>query len=101
MIAPSLLFVSIISAYRGYFQGLQQMTPTATSQVIEQVAKLVVGVVCAKLMSANGALAGAVGAVLGVTGSELCAMIYMNVLYNVKEKGDQIPDPDQPPGPEV
>jgi stage V sporulation protein B len=86
VIAPSLLFVSIISAYRGYFQGLQQMTPTATSQVIEQVAKLVVGVVCAKLLSVNGPLAGAVGAVLGVTGSELCAMIYMNILYNVKKK---------------
>jgi stage V sporulation protein B len=33
-IAPSLFFVSMISAYRGYFQGMQQMVPTALSQII-------------------------------------------------------------------
>ncbi|MBE5780653.1 MAG: polysaccharide biosynthesis protein [Clostridiales bacterium] len=87
VIAPSLLFVSIISAYRGYFQGLQQMTPTALSQIIEQVAKLIVGMACAYIMSANGPLAGAIGAVLGVTGSELIAMGYM-MLYYRKKKGE-------------
>ena len=42
-IAPALFFVSILSAYRGYFQGLQMMTPTALTQIVEQVGKLAVG----------------------------------------------------------
>ena len=41
-IAPSLFFVAILSAYRGYFQGIQRMTPTAVSQIIEQVGKAIV-----------------------------------------------------------
>ena len=31
-IAPTIFFICLSSAYRGYFQGLQNMTPTAVSQ---------------------------------------------------------------------
>ena len=41
-IAP--LFVSIMSAFRGYFQGMQFMGPTAISQIVEQVGRVVIGV---------------------------------------------------------
>ncbi|MBP0979851.1 MAG: polysaccharide biosynthesis protein [Oscillospiraceae bacterium] len=43
MMAPSILFCCISSAYRGYYEGLQNMYPTAISQVIEAVIKLCVG----------------------------------------------------------
>lgn len=36
-IAPAILLVSIMAVFRGYFQGLQRMGPTAASQIIEQV----------------------------------------------------------------
>lgn len=42
-IAPSLFFCCIMSAYRGYYEGLQNMKPTAFSQIFEALAKLVVG----------------------------------------------------------
>lgn len=42
-IAPSLFFCCIMSAYRGYYEGLQNMKPTAISQIFEAVAKLLVG----------------------------------------------------------
>lgn len=42
-IAPALLFVPIMAAFRGYFQGQQDMTPTASSQVIEQAFRVVFG----------------------------------------------------------
>ncbi len=42
-IAPAVFFGCIMSAYRGYYEGLRNMTPTATSQLIEAVAKLIVG----------------------------------------------------------
>lgn len=40
-ISPAILFVSLMSAYRGLFQGLQIMTPPANSYVIEQVVRVV------------------------------------------------------------
>ncbi len=46
-IAPTLIFVCIASAYRGYFQGLGKMLPTAVSQVIEAAGKLIIGLVAA------------------------------------------------------
>lgn len=46
-IAPTLFFICLSSAYRGYFQGLQNMVPSAVSQVIEAVGKIGIGLVAA------------------------------------------------------
>lgn len=46
-IAPTLFFVCITSAFRGYFQGYQQMLPTALSEVIESGGKLCLGLLFA------------------------------------------------------
>lgn len=46
-IAPTLFFICLSSAYRGYFQGLQNMVPSAVSQVIESVGKLGIGIFAA------------------------------------------------------
>ena len=46
-IAPAVFFGCIMSAYRGYYEGLRNMTPTASSQLIEAVAKLIVGLALA------------------------------------------------------
>ena len=42
-ISPALFFICIISSFRGYFQGLQNMIPTALSQTIEALSKLILG----------------------------------------------------------
>ena len=42
-IAPTLFFICISSAIRGYFQGFQNMVPTAISQIIEAAGKLTLG----------------------------------------------------------
>lgn len=86
MISPSLFFVSLLSAYRGYFQGLQLMTPTALTQFVEQAAKLAAGLFFAYLWSGRGVAYGAAGALLGVTLSEVCALILIIVLYRRKKK---------------
>ncbi len=83
-IAPSLFFVAIISAFRGYFQGMRQMMPTAVSQMIEQVGKVVVGLLLAWLWIGKGEIYGAAGAVLGITVSEVFAFAYLFVLYRVR-----------------
>ena len=42
-VAPALLIVPVMAAYRGYFQGMQNMRPTAISQIIEQVFRVFFG----------------------------------------------------------
>lgn len=84
-IAPSLFFVAIISAFRGYFQGMQQMMPTAVSQIIEQTVKAITGLLFAWLWIRKGEIYGAAGAVLGITISEFAAFIYLSIFYRVRK----------------
>ena len=80
IIAPSVFLVCIISAYRGYFQGLMQMSPTAVSQIVEQVVKMTVGLVCAiKFMP--DVIKSVNFAILGVTLSEVAATVLLFVMY--------------------
>ena len=42
-VAPSILFCCIMSSYRGYYEGQRNMTPTAISNIIEALGKLIIG----------------------------------------------------------
>ena len=78
-LGPSALFICMISTYRGFFQGQENMRPTSVSQVIEAVVKLVVGLAVALIalkLTDNIALA-AGGAILGVSVSCLVSVIYL------------------------
>ena len=76
MIAPSVFFVSLISCFRGYYQGFSNMKPTAFSQILEQVVKLIFGLILCYLFKNNVVLASA-GATLAVTLSELFTLIFL------------------------
>ena len=52
-IAPTIFFICVSSAYRGYFQGMSDMVPTAVSQVIEAVGKLGIGLAAAIYFTRN------------------------------------------------
>ena len=86
-IAPALFFVSLMSAYRGYFQGLQIMTPTALSQIIEQFGKLIMGLILASAWIGKGPEYGAAGALLGVTLSEVAALALLMGMFR-RKKGE-------------
>ena len=42
-LSPTIFFGCLMSIYRGYFEGMRNMTPTAISEIIEASAKLFVG----------------------------------------------------------
>ena len=68
-LAPAVFFICPMSAMRGYFQGHSLMTPTAVSQIIEALCKLVIGLALASMFKEamdNEAMAAA-GAILGVS----------------------------------
>ena len=54
MIAPSIFFCCFMSTYRGYYEGLRNMTPTAVSQVIEALGKLILGLLFSKVIISIG-----------------------------------------------
>ena len=75
VLAPAVLFVCIISVYRGYAQGFGNMIPTAVSQIVEVVCKAAFGIAAAMwLVRLNyGADIVSSGAIMGVTvGLGLC-----------------------------
>ena len=39
-LAPAVFFVTFLASFRGYFQGWQIMTPTACSEITEQVVRV-------------------------------------------------------------
>ena len=100
-LAPCVLLICLVSAYRGFFQGQSNMTPTSVSQIFEAVTRLVVGLGLAWLvmkltgkayvrMQGIGLAPGetaqdygditlaAGGAILGVTLGSLISIVYLH-----------------------
>ena len=90
-IAPCIFFVALVSAIRGYYQGLANMVPTALSQVIEALGKLIFGLGLAYYLADRGysldiVVAGAIG---GVTiGTALGAFYIIAVRLRDIRRGD-------------
>ncbi len=79
-LAPSVFLVSAISVFRGWFQGRNNMFPTAISEIAEQFVKVAVGLVFAYLYRGNAAKA-VVFLLLSVTVSECIALLLMLWLF--------------------
>lgn len=47
ILSPTIIFCCLSSIYRGYFEGLRNMYPTAISEVLEALSKLVIGLALA------------------------------------------------------
>ena len=79
-LAPSVLLVSAISVFRGYFQGKNNMRPTALSEITEQVIKVGFGLLFAYLFRDNIVKA-VTFLLLAVSLSELCTLLFMVWCY--------------------
>lgn len=86
-IAPSIMLVSILSAFRGYMQGHGNMAPTAISQLIEQIAKVTISFPLAYAGMKTGFAQAAAGALWGITIGEALALLYIAIVYFSKKKG--------------
>ena len=92
VLAPAVFFVCIISVYRGYAQGFQNMVPTATSQIVEVFSKAVFGITVALYLAGMGYQAQYVsaGAITGVTiGLGLCIPILIWYKRKIDRTGMQ------------
>ncbi len=85
VMCPSLFFVAGMSAFRGYFQGQNNMFPTAISEVIEAICKLFVGLSLAYMLLPKGKPFASAGAISGVTVGSILAMSFL-LIYFIKSK---------------
>lgn len=79
--APAVFLVAVMAAYRGLFQGLQQMTAYALSQVWEQVARVVTGILLVWWLVPYGVPLGAAGYNFGAVTGALAGLAYLMWLY--------------------
>ena len=82
-LAPAVVCVGCLSAFRGYAQGRQYMMPTAVSQIIEALCKLVLGLALSMWLLHIGQpdYIAAAGAIAGVTAGTILSLVYMAIDY--------------------
>src|SRR5699024_7141051 len=80
-LVPALLFAPIMSAFRGLFQGRQTMAPTAISQVIEQLFRVIVGLSVTYLLVGRGIPIAAGGASFGGSMGAVAGLIVIFTIY--------------------
>ena len=85
-IAPALLFVPIMASFRGFFQGMQNMNPTAVSQVMEQLFRVIIGLYLAVILANRGLEYAAAGASFGATAGSVAGLIAVFGIFVYRNK---------------
>lgn len=85
-VAPAIFAVSLSGAFRGYFQGMQNMTPSGLSQVTEQIGRVVFGFILAYVFLPFGYKQAAGGAILGTTIGGLVSFLTLFFIYRMRKK---------------
>jgi stage V sporulation protein B len=80
-IAPALFIVPLMAAYRGYFQGIQNMEPTAKSQIVEQFFRVFSGLTLAFALLPKGEQFAAAGAALGAAVGASAGLVTVMLIY--------------------
>ncbi len=80
-VSPAVLLLSVASAFRGYFQGLQEMAPSATSQVVEQIVRVASMIGLAWFLLPRGIEYAAAGANLGAVFGGAAGLATLLVAY--------------------
>lgn len=83
VLAPTIFFVTLLASSRGYLQGWQRMTPTAASQIVEQIFRVITMILLASLLLPWGLDYAAAGASLGALAGAVTGLIVL-VYYHWK-----------------
>lgn len=92
VLAPALIVMSMLGVFRGFFNGLGNMIPTAISQVLEQIANAIISIVAAGYlfnMTTNVVKAqeyGAAGSTLGTLTGAFVALLFMMFIFYIYRK---------------
>ena len=77
----ALLITPIVASFRGYYQGRQEMAPTALSEVVEQMVRVVVGLILAYMFYKTSLENAAAGATFGASAGIAAALVLIIFIY--------------------
>ena len=80
-LAPAVFFVTFLASFRGYLQGWQIMTPTAVSEIVEQLMRVFTMLIFADLLLPYGLAYAAGGASMGAGVGAFCALLVLMWFY--------------------
>ena len=91
-IMPAIFNIAVVSVFKGFFQGYNNMAPTAISNLVEAIVKLCAGYGIAYYMYQKGYPLEEVvgGAIFGVTLSTFAAMIFMTLRYVFRDRSYRV-----------
>ena len=87
-LSPSIFFVSIISVFRGYFNGREDLKATANSQTIEQLFKTVFTIIVVEIIAINSKINTnimAAGANFATTLATITSFSYLYRYYKIRK----------------
>lgn len=99
VLAPAIFFGCLVSAYRGYYEGMRNMVPTSVSEIVEAFVKLTVGYSFAYIVFNHGeSLFGisdentliklsVAAAIFGITLGSFCSFMYIYLRYKIEGDG--------------
>jgi stage V sporulation protein B len=80
-LAPAVFFVTFLASFRGYLQGWQIMTPTACSEITEQLMRVITMLFFASYFLPYGLDKAAGGASMGAGVGAFCALLVLMWFY--------------------
>lgn len=92
-ITPAIFFAAMLAVFRGYFQGLQQMSPTAVSQMAEQVIRVSSSLVMIIFLLKSGPAWGALGVTLAAGVGGFAGLLVLIGYYITWRRQKKIPSP--------
>ncbi len=87
---PSIFVVSIASSFRGYFQGMQNMIPSALSQVCEQLTRVSIGFTVSLKLLPQGVQWAAAGLAAGMLCGEIIGLLVIVIQYLRQKKKQEL-----------
>ncbi len=85
ILSPTIIIASLSSVLRGYFQGRQNFSPSAISNILEQFVKLSIGLILSLALVRISVYYAIIGAMVSIVLSEIISIIVL-LLYFKKEK---------------
>jgi len=86
LLVPSIPVIAAASAIKGYFYGIQNVTPTAISQVVEQIVRITIVMILAAYFANVGLEYACALATIGMALGEISNLAVVAVVYKLEKR---------------
>lgn len=85
-VAPAIIIVPILSSFKGYFQGRQNMNPSAIAQLTEQLIRVISGLILAYILLGKGVEFAAAGGAFGASAGAASGLLIIFIIYLLNKR---------------